>query len=121
MENMKFSFKGAIQKLSEYIRTSKDLLFLQGAEAASKVIPAILIAITKLVFAFFLFFYLSISLALFLGELFNSYALGFLITGGIFFLLIVLLSVFGGSIKRGIGNGIVSSFLKKWNDGGDQL
>lgn len=118
MENEKFSFKGAIQKLKEYIQTNKDLVILQGTERLSQVIPSILIAIVKFVFAFFLFVYLSLSLALFLGELLNSYALGFLVTGAVFFLLIVLLSIFGGSIKRGISNSMINSFLRKWNEGG---
>lgn len=119
MENEKFSFKGAIQKLKEYIQTNKDLMVLKGAESLSQIIPSILIMIVKLVFAFFLFVYLSISLALFFGELLNSYALGFLATGGVFFLLIILLSVFGGPIKRGIANSIINSFLRKWNEGGN--
>ncbi|WP_051292692.1 phage holin family protein [Olivibacter sitiensis] len=119
MENEKFSLKGVIHKLKEYIQTNKDLFVLQSVERLSQIVPVILLTIVKLVFAFFLLVYLSISLALFLGELMNSYALGFLVTGAVFFLLIILLSLFGGAIKRSIGGSMVNSFLRKWNEGGN--
>jgi len=115
----KFSLKGVVQKLKEYVENYTDLAYLKFVGRSSKILPGIAVGIIVLLFAFFVVFYLSMALAFFFGELLNSYALGFALTGVIFILFILLVGLFKKSIKAVIANFFVKILIKLRNDDDD--
>lgn len=117
-----FSIKGVIQKLKEYVENYADLAYLKLVGRSSKILPGIAIGLITMLFGFFVIFYLSIALACFIGELLDSYALGFAITGLFFFALILLLAIFRRAVKKMFANFFIKFLigLRKDDDNEEQ-
>lgn len=116
MEEKKFSINGVFQKSKEYIDTRFKLFKLKLVERSSRLIASLIVDVVKIVFALFVVFFLSLALGFYLSELLGSSSLGFLATGGIFILLIALISVFEGRLECLFMNLSIKRFLQKWND-----
>jgi len=116
MEERKFSIKGVFQKSKEYIDTRFKLFKLKLVERSSRLIASLIVDVVKIVFAIFVIFFFSLALGFYLSELLGSTSLGFLATGGIFLLLIVLISAFEPRLERLFMNLSIKRFLQKWND-----
>jgi len=116
MEEQKFSFKGVFQKSKEYIDTRFKLFKLKLVERSSRLIASLIVDVVRAVFAVFVVFFLSLALGFYLSELLGSSSLGFLATGGIFVLLIVLVSLCESPLERLFMNLSIKRFLQKWND-----
>ncbi|WP_353181323.1 phage holin family protein [Parapedobacter lycopersici] len=116
MEDKKFSIKGVFQKSKEYIDTRFKLAKLRLVERSSRLIASLLVDGIKAVFAIFVIFFLSLALGFYLSELLGSSSLGFLATGGIFVLLIILVSLVESRLERLFMNLSIKRFLQKWND-----
>jgi len=115
----KFSIKGVIQKLKEYVENYTNLAYLKFVRRISKIIPGMAVSIISLLFAFFVVFYLSMALAFYIGELFKSYAMGFAITGLFFVLLILLVAMLRKAIKKLLTDICVRIFMRLHNDDDD--
>lgn len=118
-EKNTFSIRGVVQKLKEYVENYVDLAYLKFVGRISKILPGIAVSVISLLFAFFVIFYLSMALAFFIGELLESYALGFAVTGLVFILLIVLVSIFRQAIKKIIANFFIKIFIGLRKDDDD--
>lgn len=116
MEEEKFSINGIFQKSKVYIDTRFKLLKLGLVERSSRLIASLIVDGVKTIFAVFVIFFLSLALGFYLSEVLGSSALGFLATGGIFVLLIVLVSVLERPLERLFMNLSIKRFLQKWND-----
>lgn len=116
MEERKFSINGVYQKSKEYIDTRFKLFRLKLVERSSRLIASLVTDGLKGILAVFVVFYLSLALGFYLSELLGSSALGFLATGGIFVLLIILVSAFENPLERFFMNLSIKRFLQKWND-----
>ena len=116
MEEKKFSINGVFQKSKEYIDTRFKLFKLKLVERSSRLIASLITDGLKSILALFVVFYLSLSLGFYLSELLGSSALGFLATGGIFLLLIGVVSAFENPLERFFMNLSIKRFLQKWND-----
>jgi|SRR5690606_16927044 len=116
MEEKKFSLNGVFQKSKEYIDTRLKLFKLKLVERSSRLIASLIVDVVKLVFALFVVFFMSLALGFYLSELLGSSSLGFLATGGIFILLIALVSAFEVRLERLFMNLSIKRFLQKWND-----
>jgi len=116
----KFSLKGVIQKLKEYVENYTDLAYLTLVRRMSRIIPGMAVSIISLLFVFFVVFYLSMALAFFIGEWLGSYALGFALTGVCFILLILLVAVLKTGIKKWIANVCVRILMRLRNDDDDE-
>ncbi|MFC7525256.1 phage holin family protein [Parapedobacter sp. GCM10030251] len=116
MEEKKFSINGVFQKSKEYIDTRFKLFKLKLVERSSRLIASLIVDMVKTVFAIFVIFFLSLALGFYLSELLGSSSLGFLATGGIFIVLIVLISAFESRLERLFMNLSIKRFLQKWND-----
>ena len=116
MEERKFSINGVYQKSKEYIDTRFKLVKLKLLERSSRLIASLITDGVKGILAVFVVFYLSLSLGFYLSELLGSNALGFLATGGIFILLIVVIIAFEHPLERFFMNLSIKRFLQKWND-----
>lgn len=116
MEEKKFSMNGVFQKSKEYIDTRFKLFKLKLVERSSRLIASLIMDMVKIVFTLFVIFFLSLALGFYLSELLGSSALGFLATGGIFVVLIVLIVSFEDRLERLFMNLSIKRFLQKWND-----
>jgi len=116
MEEKKFSINGVYQKSKEYIDTRFKLFKLKLVERSSRLIASLITDGLKGILAVFVVFYLSLALGFYLSELLGSSALGFLATGGIFILLIIIVSAFENPLERFFMNLSIKRFLQKWND-----
>ncbi|HWK99079.1 MAG TPA: phage holin family protein [Parapedobacter sp.] len=116
MEENKFSINGVYQKSKEYIDTRFKLFKLKLVERSSRLIASLITDGLKGILAVFVIFYLSLALGFYLSELLGSSALGFLATGGIFVLLIIVVSAFENPLERFFMNLSIKRFLQKWND-----
>ena len=116
MEEKKFSINGVYQKSKEYIDTRFRLFKLKLVERSSRLIASLITDGLKGVLAIFVIFYLSLALGFYLSELLGSSALGFLATGGLFVLLIVIVSAFENPLERFFMHLSIKRFLQKWND-----
>ena len=116
MEEKKFSINGVYQKSKEYIDTRFKLFKLKLVERSSRLIASLITDGLKAILALFVVFYLSLSLGFYLSELLGSSSLGFLATGGIFVVLIIVVSAFDNPLERFFMNLSIKRFLQKWND-----
>lgn len=116
MEEKQFSINGIYQKSKEYIDTRFKLFKLKLVERSSRLIASLITDGLKGILAVFVVFYLSLALGFYLSELLGSSALGFLATGGIFILLIIIVSAFENPLERFFMNLSIKRFLQKWND-----
>lgn len=121
MEEQKFSLSGSFRKTKEYIDTQLELIKLQSMARASRLIAALVVDISKTILVLIIVFFLAMALGFYLGEVMGSNALGFLTTGGIFLLILVLLQVFEPKVETKFMNMAVRKFCSKWNEGTHDL
>lgn len=116
---MKFSLSGSFKKTREYLDTRLKLFQLQLTERSSRLFASLLVDVVKGVLAVFVVFFFSLALGFYLSELLGSTSLGFLATGGIFILLILLLMLFEPRLEYFLMNRTIKRFLEKWQDDQD--
>ncbi len=119
-KDTKFSLSGSFKKTREYIDTRMKLFQLKLTERSSRLIASLLVDIVKSVFAIFVVFFFSLALGFYLSEVLGSMALGFLVTGGIFVLLILLIILFEPRLEYYLMNLSIKRFLEKWYDDTDE-
>ncbi len=95
--------------LREYLHLQLDLLRLGLAERIAKVASALVSVLVLVIFALSGLLMATIALALFLGQRWDSYALGFLAIAGFYFVLVAVMAVFK---ERLITNPILGSLLR---------
>lgn len=109
--------KETYDHLVAYLKERFELLRLEFAERSARETSAI---VSKLILALFLalgLLFLSITLAFYLGSLWNSYGTGFAVVGGGYILIFLILALLRRSlIQKPIMNGIIKSFFKKGED-----
>jgi hypothetical protein len=116
MDDQNFSLKGVIQKAKEYIKNWKELSQLVIIERVSSIISGLLLDIFMVILGLIAFLFLSISLAFYLSEITGNTALGFLITSGIYILIIIIMAFLKPSLENKLINLSIKKFLKKWNE-----
>ena len=78
------------QLITEYFDARLKLIKLETFEKIAKVTAVLFSSLVVALLAFFLLFFLSMSLGFYLGKVFESMALGFLAVTGLYLLLFVL-------------------------------
>ena len=116
MEDQKFSLSGVIQKITEYLKNRKALVRLQIVERVSTMLAGVITDGLMLFLGFFVLFFLSIALAFYLGDILESVALGFVLVGGIYAVLLLLIALLKQGIENNLINLSIRKFLKRWND-----
>lgn len=119
MEDQKFSLSGSFQKGKEYIDTQIDLLKLKIISRASRMMGALALDLVKILLALLIILFLSMALGFFLGEVLNSYALGFLTTAGIFLIIIFIIKAIEPRIESFFMDLMIRKVLDKWNEEDD--
>lgn len=116
MEEQKFSFSDSFNKAKEYVDTQLELIKLKSIAKASRIGATIILDSSKLILVLLIIFFVSLSLGFWLGELMESNALGFLTTGIIFFIILLLVNARSGPLEKKFMGLIINRVFTKWND-----
>jgi hypothetical protein len=120
MDDQNFSLKGAIQITKEYIKNWKKLSSLVLVERISSILSGLILDVFMVILGLLVFFLLSISLSFYLGDITGSTALGFLITSGIYLIIIIIIALLKTKIEDKLINLSIQKFLKKWNESDEE-
>ena len=120
MEDEKFSLSGSFQKGKEYVDTQIDLLKLKILAKGSRIAGSLVLDIVKIVFTLFIIFFCSLALGFFLGEVLGSNALGFLLTGVVFFILVLLIRAFEPGLEKIFMNLTIRKITDRWQGEEDE-
>jgi hypothetical protein len=88
-EELKESVSDLAGHLTDYAETYIRLSLVKVTERAASVASSVISAIVLCVLCLFVIFFFSMALGWWLGDLFESRALGFVATGGFYILLVV--------------------------------
>ena len=91
MEDFKTSATHLKDHVSDYVKTYLEITKASVTQKASTAASGAAIGIAALVLGIFFLFFVFCGLALWLGSLFDSNALGFFAVAGLFLLLIILI------------------------------
>lgn len=116
MDDQNFSLKGVIQKIKEYIKNSKELSRLVLVERISSILSGFILDIVMVILGLIVFLFLSLTLAFYLADITGSTPLGFLITSGLYLLIIIVIALLKTKIENKLINLSIRKFLKKWNE-----
>lgn len=116
MNDQNFSLKGIIQTAKEYFENWKRLSKLILIERISAMISGILINVFLVFLGVIIFLFLSIALALYLGSVTGSAALGFLLVSAIYVLLFFIVGLTKSSIETKLINISIQKIFKKWEE-----
>lgn len=120
MEEQKFSFSESFKKSKEYLDTQFELLKLQAISRMTRIMGSLIVDASKLLLTLLVIFFWSLALGFYLGEVLGSYSLGFLATGGIFLIIILLIRVFEPKLEAKFMNLSIKRILAKWDDPDDE-
>lgn len=81
-----------------------------------RVIGTLVLDATKLLLTLIVVFFLSLALGFFLGELLGSNALGFLLTGAIFFVILLIIRAFEPKLEAKFMDLTIRRVLGKWQE-----
>lgn len=116
MDEEKFSISDTIQAGKDYVDTQIKLLRLRSLSKGSRIFGSMALDIVKIVFTLFIIFFCSLALGFYLGELLESNALGFLLTGVIFFISVLLIRLFEPRLESFLVNLTIRKITKNWDD-----
>lgn len=121
MDEQKFSFSGSFQKSKEYVDTQIELIKLKAIAKSSRILGAVVLDVTKVILTLIIVFFFSLALGFYLGELMGSYALGFLTTGAIFLVILLVIRALEPRLEQIFMDLTIRKFLGKWNEEDDHL
>jgi len=107
------SIETLIKKSGEYLDTKIELTKLKAINTSSDVLSNMVYLIVKILIIFLFVGFVSVALAILIGKTLGDYYYGFLIVGG--FYLIVLLIIYVQRkkwIKEPVANGLINKMLK---------
>lgn len=114
MEDLKTKAAHLKDHVSEYVQTTVQLAKVKATKGASNAAAGVAIGISAVILGLFFLAFLFTALALWLGDLFNSPALGFLSVAGFFLLLIIVVFALRKKvIVPMIRNAIISAVYDK--------
>ena len=117
MEELKSKAGDLTDSITEYIQSYYKLTLLNAADKATSLAASTLASVTAIFLGIFVLFFGGIALAIWLGELLDNAALGYLIVAG-FFLLVIIIIV---AMKKKIVFPIIrDSLIKKLYEPNDQ-
>lgn len=116
MEEQKFSFSESFSKAKEYVDTQLELLRLKAISRSSRIGATIILDMTRVLLVLLIVFFMSLALGFFLAELLGSYALGFLATGAIFLVILLIVNSMSVSLERKFMGIIVERIFSKMHD-----
>ena len=118
MEENTSPIESLIEKATEYGKTSLELAKLNAIDKTCEVVSTLLTHLLVLVIVSSFLLFISLGLALWLGEILEKIYLGFLLVAAFYGVTGILIHYFfHESIKKSVGNNLVKQILKQtqWN------
>lgn len=119
MDEQKFSLKELFGKVKEYANNRRHLVLLQVTDRLSRVIADLFTDVLRGLLALFVLFFFSLALGFWLSELLHSNSLGFLATGGLFIIFILVITWSRKGLEKKVTELTIARVLKNWNDTDD--
>ena len=91
MEELKSKAGDLTDSITEYIQSYYKLTLLNAADKATSIMASTLASVTIIFLGIFVLFFGGIALAIWLGNLLDNDALGYLIVAGFFLLVIIII------------------------------
>jgi hypothetical protein len=91
MEELKSKAGDLTDSITEYIQSYYKLTLLNAADKATSIAASTLASVVVLFLGIFVIFFGGIALGIWLGQLLNSPALGFVCVAGLFLLIIIII------------------------------
>lgn len=113
-------FSDLKEEISIYAGLRLRLLKLMAIEGTANILSALSHGFLLLSFIFFAIFFLFIALGFYLGDLLGNIALGFLIVGGIYFLLTSIFVMAKRRIRMRLMNVIINALQTDNNEDDDE-
>lgn len=107
------SFKTLIKKSENFLETKIELTKLKAINTSSDVLSNLVYWIVKMLVIFLLIGFVSVGLAVWIGQTFGAYFYGFLIVGGFYALVFLVIYIQRKKwIKGPVADGLVNKMLK---------
>src|ERR1700730_17429851 len=85
------SIKTLIDKSKDYLETKIELTRLKTIDKSADVLSTVVVSVAMIFISFLLILFASIALALYLGKMLGAYYYGFLILGGFYAIVLLLI------------------------------
>lgn len=113
-----FNQTGKVAK--EYLETRLDLIKLQAAGKLSKALGLFFSLILAFLLFFFVVVFLGMVVGFWIGEMTNSFTIGFSCSAGMFFVLLAIILIFRKPlIQKPLSNMLVAELMSEMNAGED--
>ena len=102
-----------IKQSGEYLDTKIELTKLKAINTSSEVLSNMVYLIAKILIIFLFIGFVSVALAILIGKTLGEYYYGFLIAGGFYLLVLLIIYIQRKNwIKRPIANSLINKMLK---------
>ena len=98
MDDLKTKAGNLTDSVSDYVQTNYKLALLNAADKATGIAASTLASIVIAFLGTFVLLFMGIALAMWLGQLLDSYALGYLLVAAFFLLIIIIVVAMRKSI-----------------------
>lgn len=107
------SIKTLIDQSKDYLDTQIELTKLKAIDRSADVLSSVVVMVSMIFIGSMLILFVSVAMALFLGQMLGAYYLGFFIMAGLFAIILLIIYVQRGKwIKTPITNGLIKKMLK---------
>ena len=107
------SIKTLIDKSKDYLDTKIELTKLKTIDKSADVLSSVVVMVSMIFISFLFILFISLAVALLVGNLLGAYYYGFFIVGGFYAIILLLIYVQRERwIKTPIANGLISKMLK---------
>jgi hypothetical protein len=120
MENIKSRATELTESVSDYLETSYKLAVIEAADKSTKIVASITASCIVLLLGLFVILFGGVALGIWLGDLLNNAALGFVLVAALFLLLIFILVAMRKRIVFPMIRNILISMLYEQDDQDDQ-
>ncbi|MDA3911471.1 MAG: phage holin family protein [Bacteroidales bacterium] len=101
-----------LKRIENYISSRILLLKVEAIEKVSDAISVVFKRIILFIIAGLVFFFASIAVAIWIGELYNSYIIGFFAIAAVYFLILIILFVFRKQLlEKNIKNDVIRTLF----------
>jgi cytochrome c biogenesis protein CcdA len=105
-----------LKRIEEYISTRLLLVKVEAVEKLTDALSVVFKRIILFIIAGLVFFFASIAAALWIGDIYNSYTIGFFAIAGVYLLILIIMFIFRKQfLEKNIKNDIIRTVFQNSN------
>ena len=112
MEEKKILIEELFEQTKDFVETKIALIKLKAIAKASEIFSSLISRLIIVMAIIMSIIFLSIGIAIYLGNVMGELYCGFLTVGAFYLVLVLVLLLISPSLKKQIGNSIISAILK---------